>query len=74
MTKELYFDDTLESIRYVCKKTLETLPLCLYESIYTGLDESFMTNTVLGFATNKLMPQTCINSKPCTVRELNFMG
>ena len=31
MTNELYFDDTLVSIKY--NKTLKTLPLCLYESM-----------------------------------------
>ena len=31
MTKELYFDDTLVSVKY--NKTLKTLPLCLYESM-----------------------------------------
>ena len=31
MTKELYFADTLVSVKY--NKALKTLPLCLYESI-----------------------------------------
>ena len=36
MTKELYFADTLVSVKY--NKTLKTLPLGLYESIpYSGL-------------------------------------
>ena len=37
MTKELYFADTLVSVKY--NKTLKTLPLRLYESTYTALDE-----------------------------------
>ena len=45
MTKELYFVDTLESVKY--NKTLEALPLCIK---YIALDESLMTNIVLGFA------------------------
>ena len=43
MTKELYFADTLVSVKYN-----KTLPLHLYK--YTALDESLVTNIVLGFA------------------------
>ena len=47
MTKELYFVDTLRSAKY--NKTLEALLFCIK---YIALDESLMTNIVLGFASS----------------------
>ena len=56
MTKELYFVDTLLSVKY--NKTLKTLPLRLYESIH----ESLVTNIALGFASCYICHSTLISS------------
>ena len=48
LTLELYFVDTLASEKN--NKALITLPLCLYKSMYTALDESLVTSIALSFA------------------------
>ena len=45
MTNELYFDDTLASVKY--NKTLKTLAATLFVRKYTALDESLVTNVAL---------------------------